>query len=90
MLGTADRKTVHAEVTDHFRYAVERFAELAQDVRVQLLVLLYSHVHETASASGKSKREFVYGAPGLPSWNEVKLCKVFWQEKCARRTLKVC
>lgn len=47
VLGTAYRKTVHAKMTNHFRYAVEWFTELAQDVRVQLLVLLDTHMHET-------------------------------------------
>lgn len=51
VLGTAYRKTIHAEVTDHFRYALERLAKLSQDVGVQLLVLLDAHMHETASAS---------------------------------------
>lgn len=51
VLGTAYRKTIHAEVTDHFRYVLERLAELSQDVSVQFLVLLNAHVHETASAS---------------------------------------
>lgn len=34
VLGTAYRKTIHAEMTDHFRYVLERFAELSQDVSV--------------------------------------------------------
>lgn len=50
MLGTAYRKTIHAEMTDHFRYALERLAELSQDVGVQLLVLLNAHMHKAASA----------------------------------------
>lgn len=57
MLGTAYRKTIHAEVTDHFWYVVERLAELAQDVRVQFLVLLDAHVHEATGASGKIGEE---------------------------------
>lgn len=57
VLGTAYRKTVHAEVTDHFRYTVERLAELAQDVRVQLLVLLDTHVHEATGASANSSQK---------------------------------
>lgn len=56
VLGTAYRKTIHAEMTDHFRYALERLAELAQDVGVQLLVLLDAHVHKAASASATIKR----------------------------------
>lgn len=52
MLGTAYRKTIHAEMTHHFRYALERLAELSQDVGVQLLVLLDAHMHKTASAPG--------------------------------------
>jgi len=50
VLGTADRKTIYAEVTDHLWYVVERLAELAEDIRVQLLVLLDAHMHEAASA----------------------------------------
>lgn len=34
VLGTAYRKTIHAEMTDHFRYILERLAELSQDVSV--------------------------------------------------------
>lgn len=34
MLGAADRKTIHAEVANHFRYAVERLTELSQDVSI--------------------------------------------------------
>lgn len=55
VLGTAYGKTIHAEVTDHFRYVVERLAELSQDVSVQLLVLLNAHVHEAASAPKTKK-----------------------------------
>lgn len=50
VLGTAYRKTIHAEMTDHFRYVLERLAELSQDVSVQLLVLLDAHMHEAAGA----------------------------------------
>lgn len=34
VLGTAYRKTIHAEMTDHFWYILERFAKLSQDVCV--------------------------------------------------------
>lgn len=34
VLGTAYRKTIYAKMTDHFRYILERFAELSQDVSV--------------------------------------------------------
>lgn len=34
VFGTAYRKTIYAEMTDHFRYILERFAELSQDVSV--------------------------------------------------------
>lgn len=53
VLGTAYGKTIHAEMTDHFRYVVERLAELSQDIGVQLFVLLNAHMHETASAPKK-------------------------------------
>lgn len=48
VLGTAYRKTIHAEMTDHFRYVLEWFAELPQNVSVQILVLLDAHMHEAA------------------------------------------
>ena len=50
VLGTAYRKTIHAEMTDHFRYVFERFAKLPQNVCVQLFVLLDAHMHETTGA----------------------------------------
>lgn len=56
VLGAAYRKTIHAEVTDHLRYVLERLAELSQDVGVQLLVLLNTHVHEATGASAKKKK----------------------------------
>jgi len=50
VLGTAYRKTIDAEMTDHFRYVVERFTKLSQNVSVQLFVLLNAHMHEAAGA----------------------------------------
>lgn len=50
VLGTAYRKTIHAEMTDHFRYVVERFAKLPQNISIQLFVLLDAHMHEAAGA----------------------------------------
>lgn len=50
VLGTAYRKTIHAEMTDHFRYVLERFAKLPQNVSVELFVLLDAHMHEAAGA----------------------------------------
>ena len=64
VLGATYRKTVHAEVTNHFRYAVERLAELAQYVRVQLLVLLDTHVHETTGASA-NENVYLFWALGI-------------------------
>jgi hypothetical protein len=58
VLGTADRKTIHAEVTDHLWYVVERLAELAEDIRVQLLVLLDAHMHEATGAPGMIGERF--------------------------------
>lgn len=43
------RKTIDAEVTDHFRYTFKRFTELTEYVSIQFLVSLYPHVHESAS-----------------------------------------
>jgi hypothetical protein len=53
VLGTAYGKTIHAEMTDHFRYVVEWLAELSQNISVQLFVLLNAHMHETACAPKK-------------------------------------
>lgn len=50
VLGTAYRKTIHAEMTDHFRYVLERLAKLPQNVSVQFFVLLDAHMHEAAGA----------------------------------------
>lgn len=50
VLGTAYRKTIHAEMTDHFRYVLERLAKLPQNVSVQFFILLNAHMHETAGA----------------------------------------
>jgi len=80
VLGTAYRKTIHAKVTDHLWYVVERFAELAEDICVQLLVLLDAHVHEAAGAPGTIKERIYYRAEGRNANSQAKFVMIDYSE----------
>lgn len=54
VLSSANGKTIHAEVSHHFRYAFKRLAELTKDKGVHVLVPLDPHVHEAPGTPAKN------------------------------------